>query len=309
MAPLTAVTERPLGGVPFVLLSRSVGSVTSAKELETDGAINTTLAVDDYRVVDAYLLERLQTGTNPRAYLVRDRWRWSIPRSMTPRRGQRDLVDLVKLALAYEGVESHRFGRVLLDDRGLREPARCHPVPPEWPPAWGCRGDEHVADGHDPGTDRGHRAHLAVARRRGAAVSGLADVKARVIPVLHEAVGGTDASRLLEDTIEVQLDGSHPEVLTEMRVLDGAATYDIRKVAVPGPWTHPPVTILDTVRGVHLMATITAVTSSYTGRTSKSKLKATVVGAARNSPAPCSASTKPSGCRSRAVEGSGDGHG
>jgi hypothetical protein len=78
-----------------------------------------------------------------------------------------------------------------------------------------------------------------------AAVAGLSDVKARVIPVLREEP--VDRMTVLEDTYEVHLAGPHPEIDTSMRVLDGSAAYDIRRVATPSPW-GPQETLLEAVK-------------------------------------------------------------
>lgn len=75
-------------------------------------------------------------------------------------------------------------------------------------------------------------------------VSGLADLPATVMPVLREA----DAADMtvLEDQYQIRLAGPYPAITTAMRVLDGAAAYDIRKVRV-GPFA-PRKTLLDAVK-------------------------------------------------------------
>lgn len=65
---LGSVTELIDGGSSRLVLSRRAGSVTSVTE--TSGTTTTTLDADDWRLRSAYVLERLNTGTNPR-------WTWS----------------------------------------------------------------------------------------------------------------------------------------------------------------------------------------------------------------------------------------
>jgi hypothetical protein len=108
--PLTAVTERHASeGTDRVLLARPVSSFTSVKELDATDAVYLTCAADDYRITDHYLLERLQTGTNPRSY-----WYGTVEAVYTPvddsDARKLDQIDLVKLALAWEGVQSQRVG-------------------------------------------------------------------------------------------------------------------------------------------------------------------------------------------------------
>jgi hypothetical protein len=84
------------GGSSRLVLSRRAGSVTSVTE--TSGTTTTTLA-DDWRLRSAYVLERLNTGTNPR-------WTWSrlatvtyVPVDDTDTRIVVQL-ELVKIAIA-----------------------------------------------------------------------------------------------------------------------------------------------------------------------------------------------------------------
>jgi len=96
-------------GSDIVLLRRPVSSVTSVKEIDSYGNTYLTLESDDFRVTDLYLLERLQTGTNPRSYWYGVVEVVYVPVDDTDAR-KRDQIDLVKLALAWEGVESQRVG-------------------------------------------------------------------------------------------------------------------------------------------------------------------------------------------------------
>ena len=78
-----------------------------------------------------------------------------------------------------------------------------------------------------------------------AAVAGLTDVQARVLAVLNE--DHDSEMTVLEDAYEVHVRGVHPEITTEMRVVDGADAYDIRRVVPPPPF-GTPVVVLDTVK-------------------------------------------------------------
>lgn len=104
---IATATEYHVGGGSTVPLDRAASSITSVDELASDGTVSTSLAADDYRLAaDGYVVERLQTGTNPRAT-----WYGRVKVTYTPTDDTDariiDLVDLVKLQLAYEGVASH----------------------------------------------------------------------------------------------------------------------------------------------------------------------------------------------------------
>lgn len=76
-------------------------------------------------------------------------------------------------------------------------------------------------------------------------MAGLESVPARVLPSVREQPG--PEMTVVEDAYEVHLAGAYPEVRPEMRVLDGAVAYDVRRVVPPPPF-GTPVTVLEAVR-------------------------------------------------------------
>lgn len=101
---------------------RSVVTVTEI--VEVIGETETTLAVDDYRVLmNGRIIERRNDGTNPR-------WTWGDRVEVTydavdeTVRIDRVTIDLVKLAIAYSGYASQQgpeVGERVLDYRAERE--------------------------------------------------------------------------------------------------------------------------------------------------------------------------------------------
>lgn len=100
-------TEMLTGGNARLGLSRQAASVTTVTEVASE--VTTALAADDYRLWHGGILERLMTGTNPRQH-----WgdRVTVVYVPTERNAQRTLalVNLCKLAIAYEGVKSQGVG-------------------------------------------------------------------------------------------------------------------------------------------------------------------------------------------------------
>jgi len=103
-----AQTEYVRGGFESLVLDHLMGTATSVTELsDTDSAL--VLATDDYRI-DGYILHRLTTGTNPRAY-----WLGLVKVIHTPPEAEaervRAQVALLRLELAIaSGVSSESIG-------------------------------------------------------------------------------------------------------------------------------------------------------------------------------------------------------
>jgi hypothetical protein len=72
-------------------------------------------------------------------------------------------------------------------------------------------------------------------------VTGKESLPARVTPATEERVG--ERLTVIEDRFDILLGGNHPDLTTEMVVLDEAAVYDIKSVEPPGRLARP-VTIL-----------------------------------------------------------------
>jgi hypothetical protein len=93
--------------------SRRVQSVTKVTEryklLSWNTVEEEVLSANDYRLVNEIRLDRLQTGDNPR-----NSWGDQVVVEYTPKdkSKQRDgvVIDLVKLTLAFEGVDKHSLG-------------------------------------------------------------------------------------------------------------------------------------------------------------------------------------------------------
>jgi hypothetical protein len=110
-------------GSCLLRFQRPVASVTSAKEYDRFGILETTLTSTDYRVVrGGRLIERLLSGPNP----VRGVWapRVEVVYTPIPEISLRDrvVIDLVKLACQYNGAQEEDFGsneyRYKLSDYG-----------------------------------------------------------------------------------------------------------------------------------------------------------------------------------------------
>jgi hypothetical protein len=97
----------PYGATSWIYPSRPIATITSITE--TVGSVDTILATSDYKIHDGRSIERLQTGTNPRAgwgHRVRLVY---VPVDTSALR-IRVLIDLVRLALAHTGMQSQSFG-------------------------------------------------------------------------------------------------------------------------------------------------------------------------------------------------------
>ena len=101
---LTAVTDEMTGLSKFIFPSRPIVTVTTITE--TVDTVDTVLATDDYKLIHSgRQIERLADGTNSRK-LWGDRVKLVyVPDDQTKiRKGVQ--VDLVKLAIQYEGINS-----------------------------------------------------------------------------------------------------------------------------------------------------------------------------------------------------------
>lgn len=133
---LADVTEYVDGGGPKLVLKRRAAAITSI--VESHGSSPLTLAVDDWRQLGAYVLERLNTGTNRRSTF---RGPVQVVYELEDDTATRKIVqlDLVKLEIANNpGLAAETVGswtqqyltnssRTLPDSRGdvlsrLREP-------------------------------------------------------------------------------------------------------------------------------------------------------------------------------------------
>lgn len=107
---LGAVTDLAGGGGRFITLARPAASITSITE--TVHTTVTTLSADDYLIhPGGYVIERLNTGTNPR-------WRWwgrvTVASTSVDDEAIRDIVllDLLRLALNFNpGVSMEQIGQ------------------------------------------------------------------------------------------------------------------------------------------------------------------------------------------------------
>lgn len=97
----------------LLFLSRPASSITTV--VETIAETDTTLSSDDYQLeVGGHQLRRLASGTNGRTYWG-DRVKVTyVPEDDTARR-KRVQLDLVKLALQYEGSKSTKIGNLAMD--------------------------------------------------------------------------------------------------------------------------------------------------------------------------------------------------
>lgn len=104
----------PEGRDQSVILTREAGSITTVTEQLFSAAAD-TLAADDYDL-RGLLLERLDTGTNPR-----QKWGHRVIVTYVPfdDSSQRIpvIVNLVKLELAYRGQKSEKAGDYNMDSR------------------------------------------------------------------------------------------------------------------------------------------------------------------------------------------------
>ena len=87
--------------------ARRVESVTSIVEIW--GTTEYTLSVDDYELVNGIRIDRKPGGTNSWNYYGDRVVVTYVPQSDQARR-EMVIVDLVKLTLAYSGVDSEKFG-------------------------------------------------------------------------------------------------------------------------------------------------------------------------------------------------------
>jgi hypothetical protein len=73
------------------------------------GTTNTTLAADDYEVVNDIRIDRLTTGSHPRTY-----WGDRVTVTYTPKgdadKRKRVLIDLCKLTIQYNALKSENIG-------------------------------------------------------------------------------------------------------------------------------------------------------------------------------------------------------
>lgn len=83
------------------------GDITSI--VEENGSASTTLVASDYKVRGSRSIERLSTGTNPARYWAPIVTVTYAPHDDTVRRKQ-IAIDLVKLAIVYNGLSSERVG-------------------------------------------------------------------------------------------------------------------------------------------------------------------------------------------------------
>lgn len=101
---LTEITKLVRGGGTRLFPTRPIDEGQTITVKETVADVVTTLAADDFRVWHGgRMIERLDDGTNPRTT-----WGHPVEITYTPIGDARDrvAVDLVKLAIQYEGVKS-----------------------------------------------------------------------------------------------------------------------------------------------------------------------------------------------------------
>lgn len=100
------------GRGPHVYLTRPAASITTVTEQAQTSTTVTTLASDDYRkwpTSNTRYLERVTNGTNPSALWEDIVTVTYVPQDETAER-TRVLIDLCKLAIAYQGYDSQRMG-------------------------------------------------------------------------------------------------------------------------------------------------------------------------------------------------------
>ncbi len=122
LGPVASQVTMLDGGDENLRLPRKATAITAAVELYGD--VTYTLDATDYTLRgDGYTLERQNDGTNPSPV-----WRGSVTITSTPvdetAQRKRLLVDLVKLAVAYDALSSNRIGDVAvqgLDYQAERE--------------------------------------------------------------------------------------------------------------------------------------------------------------------------------------------
>lgn len=101
-------TDQYMGGDTGLFLNRAYATLTSVTE--TRGTVDTVLAADDYRVWHGNrTLERIATGTNPQSYWGERVVVVTVPFDDDAKRIMAT-IDLVKLALQYNGLRSERAG-------------------------------------------------------------------------------------------------------------------------------------------------------------------------------------------------------
>lgn len=104
----------PDGRDGSVILTRKAGSITTVTEQLFSAAAD-TLAADDYDL-RGLILERLDTGTNPR-----QKWGHRVIVTYVPFNDTAQripvIVNLVKLELAYRGLKSEKAGDYNMDSR------------------------------------------------------------------------------------------------------------------------------------------------------------------------------------------------
>lgn len=91
----------------YVYPARRVASITSV--VERWGTTDYTLSADDYELVNNIRIDRIPGGTNSWNYFGDQVTITYVPESDKARR-EMVIVDLVKLSLAYNGVDSEKFG-------------------------------------------------------------------------------------------------------------------------------------------------------------------------------------------------------
>ena len=110
---LAAQTDSVEGLTRSVFASRPIGSITSVTEIINDAS--TVLASDDYRQIGNRQLRRLADGTNGRSLWGDEVVIVYAPVSDVKQR-TRVQLDLVKLAIQYQGVKTARMGSDLRFD-------------------------------------------------------------------------------------------------------------------------------------------------------------------------------------------------
>ena len=102
-----SATEEWLSGGSILFTLRPISSVTSIAERVGD--TTTMLASDDYRQIGRWMIERLDTGTNPASLWGDQVTVIYAPEDDTDRR-KRVQLDLVKLAIQYDALRSRGAG-------------------------------------------------------------------------------------------------------------------------------------------------------------------------------------------------------
>lgn len=110
--------QYPEGRDKSVILTREASSITSVTEQMFSAAAD-TLAADDYEL-RGFLLERLDTGTNPRG-----KWGHRVVVTYVPFDDTKQRipveVNLVKLELAYRGLSAEKAGDYSMSARKYHE--------------------------------------------------------------------------------------------------------------------------------------------------------------------------------------------